>query len=167
MRKSQDVIGLPVVHVKTGKRMGDVKDLLFDEEQRLRGLLLECGGWIRSGRFIPVERIRAFGVDAVILDSEADIFPLSRGQKAWMSLLTGERKLKGRPILSQCGQALGTVEGVYFREEMGILSGYELSDGFFNDLREGRKIYRPQVPLVWEGEDVLIAPAQPPVYGVQ
>ncbi|MFC4076851.1 PRC-barrel domain-containing protein [Salinithrix halophila] len=166
MRKSQDVIGLPVIHVETGKRLGVVKDLLFDEEQRLRGLLLECGGWIRRGRFIPIERIRSLGVDAVILNSEADIFPLSERQTGWTGLVTGERKLKGRPVLSAGGQAMGTVEDVYFWGEMGILSGYELSDGFFNDLREGRKVIRPETPLTW-GEDVLIASLGEPVRDAQ
>ncbi len=54
------------------------------------------------------------------------------------------------------GRELGMVEDVYFMEDMGILMGYELSDGFISDLREGRKVFRPNSPLTW-GEDVLIA----------
>lgn len=156
MRKSQDVIGLPVIHVATGKRLGTVRDLLFDEQQRMVGLLLENGGWIRRGRFIPFTRIASLGADAVILDSEEDIYPLDEGEQGWFGLLTGQRKLKGRPVMMSNGRELGMVEDVYFLEGMGTLMGYELSDGLISDLREGRKVFRPDSPLTW-GEDVLIA----------
>ena len=75
MRKSQDIIGLPVIQVKTGERLGVVRDLLFDEQQQLRGVLLENGGWMRRSSFIPSDKIASFGEDAVIVDSEEAILP--------------------------------------------------------------------------------------------
>ncbi|PTX58436.1 uncharacterized protein YrrD [Melghirimyces profundicolus] len=155
MRRSQDVIGLPVIHVKTGKRLGTVRDLLFDREQRMIGVLLENGGWVRKGRYIPFERIGSLGADAVIVDSEEDIRPLEDGQRGCYGFLTG-RKLKGRSIVMTNGRDLGMVEDVYFLEDVGTLMGYELSEGFISDLTEGRKVFRPEIPLTW-GEDVLIA----------
>ncbi|QKG85072.1 photosystem reaction center subunit H [Kroppenstedtia pulmonis] len=155
MRKSQDIIGLPVIHVNTGKQLGRVKDLLFDRQQYLRGVLLESGGWVRRGRYIPTERIGSLGEDAVMVNSEADILPLNEAQNQWVGLLTGQRKLKGLPVMQSDGRELGMVEDVYFMEEMGTLMGYELSDGFINDLRLGRKIYQPDSPLTW-GKDALI-----------
>ncbi|OYD08849.1 PRC-barrel domain-containing protein [Paludifilum halophilum] len=159
MRKSQDLIGLPVIHVKTGKQLGRVRDLLFDDRQRFRGVLLENGGWVRRGRYVPYERIRSMGEDAIILDSEEDVLSLNDEQSRWTGLLTGRRRLKGRPVMMSDGRELGMVEDVYFMEKMGILMGYELSEGFFNDLRQGRKVYHPLSPLNW-GEDVLIAPSE-------
>ncbi len=156
MRKSQDVIGLPVIHVGTGKRLGTVRDLLFDENQRMVGLLLENGGWIRKGRYLPFTGISSLGADAVIVDSGADIRPLEEGERGWFGLLTGQRKLKGRSVMMSNGREQGMVEVVYFMEDMGILMGYVLSVGFISDLREGRKVFRPNSPLTW-GEDVLIA----------
>ncbi|MDA8353428.1 MAG: PRC-barrel domain-containing protein [Firmicutes bacterium] len=156
MRRSQDVIGLPVIHVRTGKRLGAVRDILFNGQQQMVGLLLENGGWVRRGRFLPFERIGSLGTDAVIVDSESDIHPLNQLEEDWHGLLTGQRKLKGRPVVMSNGQELGMVEDVYFREELGTLMGYELSGGFISDLTEGRKMFRPDAPLTW-GEDVLIA----------
>ncbi len=157
LRKSQDVIGLPVIQVNTGQRLGVVRDLLFDEQQILRGVLLENGGWVRRGSFIPSERIASFGADAVIVDSEEAVLPLDEEQQRWIGLLSGQRKLKGRQVMMANGEELGIVEDVYFKEDLGTLVGYELSDGFLADIREGRKVLQPTDQLTW-GEDVLIAP---------
>jgi uncharacterized protein YrrD len=157
LRRSQDVIGLPVIHVQTGKRLGTVCDLLFDEQQRLRGVLLECGGWMRRGRYIPAERV-GFGADAVVVNSEALLKALDEQQSRWTGLLTGQHHLKGRSVMSDDGNELGAVENVYFHEKLGTLLGYELSEGMLTDWRHGRKVFQPPVPLIWGG-DVLISPS--------
>jgi uncharacterized protein YrrD len=158
LRKTRDVIGLPVIVSETGKQIGTVRDLLFDGRQNLRGVLLERDGWVRRGRFIAVENIAAFGSDAVMIHSEEAVSPLGDEQRKWVGLLSGERKLRGRPVIMANGRELGWVEDVYFREELGTLIGYELSDGFLADVRNGRKVLRPgTMHLTW-GEDVIIAP---------
>lgn len=158
LRKSRDVIGLPVIVSETGEQIGTVRDLLFDGRQNLRGVLLEKDGWVRRGRFIAVENIAAFGTDAVMIDSEDAVSPLGDEQREWVGLLSGDRKLKGRPVIMASGRELGWVEDVYFREELGTLIGYELSDGFLADVFSGRKVLRPgTMHLTW-GKDVIIAP---------
>ncbi|MDR6225197.1 PRC-barrel domain-containing protein [Desmospora profundinema] len=156
MRKSQDIIGLPIIHVSTGKRLGAVRDVLFDRNQQFQGLLVEAKGWMKRGKYLPAADIRSLGEDAVIANHEKDIRPLDLQAEKWVGLLTGQSKLKGRTVLMADGSQLGMVEEVYLGHDLGTLWGYELSEGFFNDLMEGRKVIRPQTPLTW-GEDVLIA----------
>ncbi|PTM59636.1 PRC-barrel domain-containing protein [Desmospora activa] len=156
MRKSQDIIGLPIIHVSTGKQLGAVRDLLFDRKQQFRGLLVELKGWMKSGKYLPADGIRSLGNDAVIVDREENIRPLDPAADKWVGLLTGETKLKGRTVLMADGSQLGMVEEVYLGQDLGTLWGYELSEGFFNDIMEGRKVIHPHSPLTW-GEDVLIA----------
>lgn len=156
MRKSQEVIGLSVFHLKTGKKMGIVGDVLFDTSQRFCGILLEDGGWLRRRRMIPKENIESIGKDAVVIKRKEDILPFDESTKHWTGVCSGQAKLKGRSVLLDSGYELGVIENVYFMEEMGTLVGYELSDGWMNDLIEGRKVLRTSEPLIW-GEDVLIA----------
>lgn len=158
MRKSRDVIGLPVIVSETGEQIGTVRDLLFDGRQKLRGILLEKEGLMRRGRFIAIENIAAFGADAVMIDSENAVSPLGDEQRNWVGLLSGDRKLKGRPVIMANGKELGWVEDVYFREELGTLIGYELSDGFLADVISGRKVLRPGTTHLKWGKDVIIAP---------
>lgn len=160
MRKSQEVIGLTVIPLDTGKKLGTVRDLLFDGNHRFLGLLLEDQGLFKRKRWVPAERIRSIGKDAVMVDNEQAIRPFSDLGASWIALHSGPHALKGRTVLSPSGMELGMVENVYFMEEVGTLIGYELSDGLISDLTEGRKLLRTHSPLVW-GEDVLIAPTDP------
>lgn len=156
MQKSQEVIGLSVVQGNTGKKLGAVGDVLFDSSQAFCGLLMEDGGWLRRRRYIPKETIRAIGRDAVVIGDEAQILPLDEKSKHWIGICSGPKKLKGLPVLLANGYELGVIENVYFMEELGTLVGYELSDGLFSDLMDGRKVLKSSHPLIW-GQDVLIA----------
>lgn len=156
MRKSQEVIGLSVIHLKTGKKLGEVKDILFDAHQRFCGLLLEDGGWIQRRRYIPKSNIQSIGRDAVVIRDQKQILPFQEFTKEWTGICSGRKRLKGQPVLLASGNELGVIENVYFMEEVGTLIGYELSDGWISDLTEGRKILKTTEPLIW-GKDVLIA----------
>ncbi|MFC7441381.1 PRC-barrel domain-containing protein [Laceyella putida] len=159
MRKSQEVIGLSIIHRHTGKQLGTVADLLFDSAHVWQGILFEHGGLFKRRKFIPAKRIHSMGTDAIVVDSEADIQALPEEAESWISLRSGGKKLKGRTILLSNGHELGMVENVYFQEEVGTLIGYEVSEGLLADLRQGRKVLKFTKPLVW-GEDVLIAPCE-------
>jgi uncharacterized protein YrrD len=157
LRNSREVLGLSVIHLETGKRIGTVCDLLFDEGQRLRGLLLEDGGFLKRRRYLPIEHVASVGLDAVMANSGAKALPLDDRARAWTGIVSGEKHLRGRQVLLSNGCGLGQIENVYFLEEVGTLVGYELTDGFWSDLTEGRKMLKSEQPLIW-GEDVLIAP---------
>jgi uncharacterized protein YrrD len=158
LRKSQEVIGLSIIHLQTGKKIGTVCDLLFDRSQQLRGVLIESGSWLKKRKYIPADGITSIGKDAVIVDNEEAVLPMDSLAEQWTGVCSGNKKLKGRPILLSNGMEIGMIENVYFMEEMGTLIGYEISEGLINDLRYGRKILKSSQPLIW-GEDVLIAPA--------
>ncbi|MCS1350256.1 PRC-barrel domain-containing protein [Mechercharimyces sp. CAU 1602] len=158
MRSSQDIIGLPVIQRVDGKKLGIVRDLLFDDHQQCYGLLLESGKWVKRGQFIPANRVSALGQDAVMVEDSSAALPLDEAVEESMGFFSGDKKLKGRSVIQATGQELGMVENVYIGEELGKLIGYELSDGLISDLTEGRKVLHSHQPLTW-GEDVLIAPS--------
>lgn len=157
MRNSQDVLGLPVVAVSSGKEVGVVRDLLFDNSQRLLGILVESKGWIGKRRCIPAGRVTSFGSDAVTIHSEDASEPLKSEHDEAVGVCSGKRQLRGLPVMTATGRELGRLQNVYFLEEMGTLVGYELTDGFLNDLREGRQTLRTTERLTW-GDDALIVP---------
>ena len=156
MQKSQEVIGLSVIHLHSGKKMGVVKDILFDSSQSFVGILLEDGGWLRRRKYVPNDNIVSIGRDAVVIRSKEHILPFDESTKDWTGVCSGKKSLKGRPVLLTSGHELGIIENVYFMEEMGTIVGYELSDGWVNDVLEGRKVLKASEPLIW-GQDVLIA----------
>jgi len=156
LRKSQEVIGLTVTARESGNQLGAVADLLFNNDQQFVGCMLEHCGWWRHRRFLPAEKIQ-IGKDAVMVADPSSVVPFTKQEEACICFLSGDKKLKGRSLLLASGTFLGLIENVYFSAEMGILVGYELSNGLLNDLREGRKVFLAKEPVNWSGE-ILIAP---------
>jgi uncharacterized protein YrrD len=158
LRKSQEVIGLPVTTRESGKQLGAVVDLLFNNEQQFIGCMLEHCGWWRKRRFLPTEKMTQIGRDTVMVEDLTSALPFTKQEEAYTCFLSGENSLRGRSILLANGTFLGLIENVYFLADMGTLIWYELSNGLFNDLRVGRKLFKAKEPVNWGGE-VLIAPS--------
>ncbi|WP_169729975.1 PRC-barrel domain-containing protein [Thermicanus aegyptius] len=149
---------MPVIATKSGKRMGTVKDLLFDEKKRLMGALLTPKGLIRKAHYIPMEKILSVGEDALTVEDEEAISELDSTSHLF-SVFNGEKHLKGKPVLTLNGHELGQVEDVYFLEEEGTLIGMELSDGFLSDVTDGRK-FLPLSEKTKMGADAILVPQE-------
>jgi uncharacterized protein YrrD len=99
----------------------------------------------------------ALGEDAITIEQEEAITRLEDCE-GYTSLINGDRKLKGLPILTANGQQLGIVDDVYLDQNLGKkVIGYELTEGFISDLKEGRK-WLPLPESVTVGEDAIIVP---------
>ena len=45
-------------------------------------------------------------------------------------------------MISEEGEPLGFLKDVYFQEEVGTIVGYEITDGFFSDITEGKQVIK-------------------------
>lgn len=159
MKKARDVIGLPIICVETGKQVGHTKDLLMDEGWQVEALLLEARHWFSDMTCIASADVVALGDDAVTIRSE-EVVRSIEADKVFRTLLFGDSKLKGLPVITVNGQQLGMVEDVYLEPVVGIkVIGYELTEGFISDLKEGRR-WLPMPDSVKIGKDALIVPVQ-------
>ncbi len=156
MRKlQQHVLGLPVIDVSSGKMVGTVVDLYFDAEGLFRGIVVEKEGIFSKKMFINSENVGNIGENAIMIDSFSNMEELA-GKDQFISFQTGENFLKGKLMLTANGQELGIVEDVYFNENLEKIIGYEISEGFFDDITEGRKLI-PYTKNMVLG-DVIILP---------
>jgi uncharacterized protein YrrD len=154
VRRAVDIVGTQVMNVSSGEIVGRVHDLLFDREGRLKGLLLEKKYWFGKVPYLPVSQLLSIGEDLVTIEAEPQLTNESI-EDGWVHLVNGDQKMKGVPVITSNGQQLGILEDVYFQEEVGTIIGYELSDGFFSDLMEGRRmIKRPSKLLI--GKDAFV-----------
>lgn len=157
VKRTRDVIGLPVICVQTGKQIGQVTDLLLNEDWQVQAFLLGAAYWFQEATCVVWEDIIALGEDAVTVEREDVIKPFE-AKSTWQLLLGGSRRIKGLPLLTVNGQQLGVVEDVYLDAKLGKnVIGYELTEGFISDLKEGRK-WLPMPDSVKVGEDALIVP---------
>ncbi|MNI00442.1 PRC-barrel domain protein [compost metagenome] len=157
MRKATDLIGMPVIAIDTGKQVGQVKDVCMDEYWNLHGIILEVKHWFTPSRFIAWSDLTACGDDVVTIQDESAIHELQDDAQLF-ALIGGKQRLKGLPVITESGQQLGMVEDVYLESNMGRqIVGYEISEGFISDLKEGRK-WLPMPEKVTIGEDAVIVP---------
>lgn len=157
MRKAKDVIGLPVIAVDSGKQVGQVRDLRFGSDWRLRDIVLEAKSWFSPGLAIHSDRIVGVGDDAVTVDANTAL-PLQDDPLA-RTCTDGRARLLGLPVVTANGRRLGIIEDVYFQPNLGKqIVCCEISEGFISDLQEGRKLLPiPEEAIL--GEDAIIVPA--------
>jgi uncharacterized protein YrrD len=154
VRRAVDILGAQVMNVSSGEIVGRVHDLLFDREGRLKGLLLEKKYWFGKVPYLPVSELLSIGEDLVTIETEPHLTNESV-EDTWVHLVNGDQSMRGVPVITSNGQQLGVLEDVYFQEEVGTIIGYELSDGFFSDLMEGRRIIKKPSKL-FIGKDAFV-----------
>ncbi|GIP16862.1 hypothetical protein J40TS1_25040 [Paenibacillus montaniterrae] len=162
MIRLQQLIGLPVIVMDTGKQVGVVLDAWFDEHWRLQGLVLEYAKWFAiKVRTVPWSSVLSCGEDAVFIKDESQLMT-SKRQLLQRGFSTGVIHLKDMPIITVTGSQLGRVSDVYFHPLQDTqIVGYELTDGFVSDLMEGRKWLKAPRNMqdILLGQDAIIVPA--------
>lgn len=155
MLRARDVIGLPVISVDDGRKLGEVRDILLGEWQ-IKGLLLDAKYWFGSARAVACEGIHSLGADAVMVADPEAVYTFGDFTELGRLFISGKKKLQGMPVMTPNGQQLGYIEDVYFDDDLGkTITGLELTDGFISDFTEGRKVVmvRNDAQL---GEDAVI-----------
>jgi uncharacterized protein YrrD len=146
------VKGLPVYEKETGKVLGKIRDLCFTNAGKIEGFMMECKGFFGRSRYIPLTAISAIGTDGVIVADPSSIKHTFLPEQGY-SLYT-HRGLAGKPVITSTGEKLGLLDDVYFHEHLGTIEGYEITDGFFADLTEGKKFIKTAPMTI--GEEAII-----------
>jgi uncharacterized protein YrrD len=157
--RMQEMIGLAVFNVDQGKQVGKVIDMMLNNDWSIAGIQLENRlRWSSSVKVVLWEDIVAYGEDAIMIRNQQAIRKW-KAENIQNTFLTGTVKLKELPVLTEDGIQLGFMTDVYFEHELGnTITGIEISDGFFTDLLEGRKLL-PFTPEMTRGESAIMVPA--------
>ncbi|WP_174729997.1 PRC-barrel domain-containing protein [Mesobacillus harenae] len=152
MRTFSLLKGLPVYGVHNGKNLGEVFDISITSDGKVNGLLLKRGTFLNRNCLIRIENVASFGKNGIMVNSDSVIEQLKNPPEF---TLEHRQALAGKPMLSSEGEKLGLLDDVYFMEEMGTIIGYELTDGFFSDITEGKRVVKAVEPPAI-GKDAII-----------
>jgi uncharacterized protein YrrD len=144
--------GLPIFELKTGAKLGEVCDLCVSSNGMVKGLLVKKGILIKKTYMISVQNVSSFGFDGVMIEDQKVLEPLNVPIDYTFE---NKHQLLGRMMMTAEGERLGILEDVYFLEEVGTIIGYELSDGFFSDIMEGKRVIKADQPPAI-GKDAII-----------
>lgn len=137
MRTFSDVKGLPIYEQTTGKAVGTIADIWFTSHGTVKGFIAERSGLFNRRRYLPLSAVQSFQNDRVIIRDAGSFQPfpsLDSGHS-----LYSERGIAGSMVVAADGTTIGLLDDVYFDGQLGKIDGYEISEGFFSDLTEGKK----------------------------
>ncbi|MCW5317028.1 hypothetical protein GTQ43_25370 [Nostoc sp. KVJ3] len=159
MRKGSDVIDKIVVTFDKGKKIERILDLIFDQKHnQILGFLVEEKRLFRAAKVIPLEEVRAIGLDAIVVNSKESVVKVHRLPEI-KEILHQNLVLKGTRILTTEGLNLGALVDLFFDEHSGQVEGYEVSGGVFADAYSGRSfVPAPETLII--GDDVAFVPPQ-------
>ncbi|MFY4774823.1 PRC-barrel domain-containing protein [Metabacillus sp. RGM 3146] len=141
MRTYRQIKGLPVFELATAEIIGSISDLAISHNNQVTGFLMEGKGFLKRDRFIPHEAVHSIGTDGVIITHREDLKPVAASRENLF--LETHKPLYNRAVYNSSGDKLGLLNDVYFSAELGTIEAYELTDGFFADLSEGKKRAHP------------------------
>jgi uncharacterized protein YrrD len=126
---ASQVRGLPVVTVRGGEDVAEVRDVIYSpHEGELVGLTLNQRGFLggRLREVLPASAVYAIGQHAVmVLDESALVGPSDAPEE--MSEPAGGRNVLGNDVLTERGVSLGTVTDlVIVVGGAGVVVGYQV-----------------------------------------
>ncbi|KKI88513.1 photosystem reaction center subunit H [Bacillus sp. SA1-12] len=154
MRTFSNLKGLPVYSNKNANLLGHVTDLCLSHEGFIIGLIMEGKGLFNRDRFVPISSIDALGENGVMVENENKLLSI-QDMKTNYTYNTYD-DLRYKSVLTKEGERLGLLEDVYFSEKMGTIEAYELTDGFFADITEGKKVVRASGEPLTISKDAIV-----------
>jgi uncharacterized protein YrrD len=138
----------------SGNKIGRITDFCIEEPGQVKGLIIDGKGIFHRAKFLPFEYIHSFGDDGVMAGKHV-LTPIIKedGQVYFRHY----RGIKGKFFITAEGDKLGLLDDVYFEEETGTIVGYEVTDGFFADISEGKKVVKNPSDLVIGKDTVVVS----------
>jgi len=137
MRKGKNVVGQAILNFADGNRIDTIKDLLIGEANDvIVALLVDEGGLLSSSRVVPIENVRHFGRDAVVVEAQNSVVSASADPEV-KAILQRKETLLGKRVVSDLGQKIGDISDIYFDEASGRIHGFEVSRGAFGNVARG------------------------------
>lgn len=109
MKRSANILGLPVISITECKELGTSKGLVIDAAKGIAcGLLIEDEEWFRGAKILPFKSITAIGEDAITIATGNDILALSDAME-YEPLLKENIKIIHTKVITKSGCNFGIV----------------------------------------------------------
>jgi len=126
MKKTQEIIGLPIISISDGMEAGKVKSVIVNAEKGAIDYIVVDSGINAIGtRVIPSEKILGIGEYALTIEDEGAISDIGNIPSA-IDLLQKDIQIKNTKVLTKKGRLIGQTGDFFADEDEGLLvSGLE------------------------------------------
>ena len=120
MKKSVDILGLPVISITEGRELGMSKTLLIDAPNRfVAAISIEDEVWYRGVKLIPYDNVIAVGDDAVTINNSENILTLDAAGD-FETLLDDNIRVIGTKAITRTGVIQGNITEIYIGDDGSI-----------------------------------------------
>ena len=166
MKKSIEIIGLPVISITEGRELGMSKTLLIDAKNgSIAAITIEDEDWYRGVKLLPYSSVIAIGEDAVTVTNSENILTLEDAGD-YEAMMDANIKIIGTKAITKSGTIQGKVVEIYVGDN-GKIEKCEIEgrDGSLSEISsEQISIFGKQVTVIdsdLEKKTELIAPKAP------
>ena len=150
MKKSAEILGLPIISITEGRELGVSKTLLIDAKNgKVAAITIEDDDWYRGVKLIPYESVIAIGEDAVTITHSENILNLEEAGD-YERLLVENIRVIGTKAITKKGRIQGKVTEVIIGDG-GKIERCEITapDGSINEVDAAQiSIFGKQVTVV-------------------
>lgn len=127
MKKTQQILGLPVIEVSTGNQLGTVAGIAVNPDQgSVECLLLEREKWYGEMRALPYSAVLGVGEFAVTILNRGDVFQVS-SKPDLVSILERDVQVIKSGVMTRSGKYIGTVPEYVVDEQSGKIKGCQVA----------------------------------------
>ncbi len=117
MKKSVEILGLPVISITEGRELGMSKTLLMDARNgSVAAITIEDDDWYRGVKLIPYESVIAIGDDAVTITNSENILKLDDAGD-YEQLLDENIRIIGTKAITKSGTIQGNITEVFIGDD--------------------------------------------------
>ena len=164
MKKSVEILGLPIISITEGRELGISKSLLMDAPNgRVSALIIEDEDWYRGVKLLPYESVIAIGDDAITIVSSENILKLNEATE-YEPLLDANVRVIDTKAITKSGSIQGKVTEIFIDDD-GRIAKCEINSEHPENAGEVKEITADQVSIF--GKQVTIIDSKVPEKGAK
>jgi uncharacterized protein YrrD len=149
MKKSTQVIKLPIISISEGDQIGQVNSLVINPDKfSVDFLTIQKEDWQISVKAIPFKKVIGVGEYAVTVENESAVIDLNEIPIA-NELLNKKVGIIGSKVMTRKGELLGEILEYYLNDDNGDLMGLSLKSG-------DKNVILPISSVVTLGKEMVI-----------
>ncbi|MGD7021539.1 PRC-barrel domain-containing protein [Rossellomorea vietnamensis] len=149
MKKSTEILSLPIISIADGVEIGSVKSLVVNPEKgSVDFLTIEHEDWQVSVKAIPFKKVIGIGEYAVTVENGNAVIDLNEIPIA-NALVNKKIRINDTKVMSRKGQLIGEAKEYFVDDETGYIIGILVS------MKESEKVLSSEQILTY-GKDILI-----------
>ena len=159
MKKTAEILGLPVISITEGKELGHVKELVVNAAAgTVAAIVVDDGKWYLGAKLLPFGAVAGIGEYALTIDSSSHVISITAAPEL-EALLAANVKVIGSKVLTRSGRIQGKVTEFNF-DLSGKIASCEIEESSGNVVQINSHqviTYGKEVLIIAEGSAAEIA----------